>query len=159
MYGFDDGEFDFQCVDEGEDVYSKDSKNGLPIATAAFFEGGVRVPFSPLLVYFLNYCRFVSTQLGLNAFRIISRVDALNKALGTNLGLMEIFHHYKLIPLRGKENHYLSLRFGREPLVTHFTDSNPRIASHIIFVYENVDESIPGQNIKYPRKSRKSCKY
>lgn len=124
-------------------MLKEDSQHGLPIPTTAFLEGSVRVSFSPLLVFFLHFTRLLPTQLVLNSFRIISSIDALNKKLGVQAGLVEIFRYYKLILSSTHNQYYLSLWGKRVPLVTHLSDSNPRIIENSIFVYGPVDGISP----------------
>ena len=95
FYGFEDGKFSF--AQPGEDIFRSDAQHGLPVPIAAFMEGGVRVPFPDLLNDFLLYCGIVPTQLGLNSYRIVMGVHALNQILGTSVGVREILHHLSLI--------------------------------------------------------------
>lgn len=149
QYGFQDKRFSFRCAEKGECLSSEDSQHGLPIPTAAFLEGGVCVPFSPLLVSFFHFTNLLPTQLVLNSFRIISSIDALNKKLGVQAGLVEIFRHYKLILSSTHNQYYLSLRGKREPLVTHLPDSNPGVIENSIFVYGPINFSDLGSEFPF----------
>ncbi|GMP32746.1 hypothetical protein CsSME_00006368 [Camellia sinensis var. sinensis] len=83
-----------------------------PFTVMSIVEGGLRFPVQPLICEFLRQTRLCSTQVSNNTYKIINGVAELNRLLGLNLGLAEIFHQYTLSKNKGGLCWYLKVRKG-----------------------------------------------
>ncbi|GMP67188.1 hypothetical protein CsSME_00027263 [Camellia sinensis var. sinensis] len=68
----------------------------VPFTIISIVETGLRFPVQPLTCEFLGQTRLCLTQLSTNTYRIINGITELNRQLGLNLGLAELFHQYSL---------------------------------------------------------------
>ena len=64
--------------------------------TKVIIEGGLTFPLHPLLQRMLMHLKLFPLQCGVNFFRIVMGVVALNDRLGVNLGVDEILFCYDL---------------------------------------------------------------
>ena len=110
----------------------------MPFPTIAIVEGGVRFPLDPLFVLFLSLTNLFPIQCSLNLYRIVMGVAALNRLLGTELGVYDIFSCYMLVPLdSSKSIFYLKSRDSKKLLVHYLLDSNKLRKGDFVIVSGN----------------------
>ncbi|GMP72289.1 hypothetical protein CsSME_00030377 [Camellia sinensis var. sinensis] len=83
-----------------------------PFTVVSIVEGGLRFPVQPLICELLRQTRLCLTQVSNNTYKIINGVAELNRVLGLNLSLAEIFHQYSLSKNKGGLYWYLKVRKG-----------------------------------------------
>ena len=114
--------------------------NEFPIYVALIKDGGLRFPFDPLLVRFINHTRMPLQELDLNTVRIILGVSRLNHLLGLDLGLDELFYCYCVVD--SQHGYYLKSRPKSPSLVVALPTSNKGKLKEIIMVFGTIS-SIP----------------
>ena len=104
----------------------------------------------PLICEFLRQTRLCSTHVSNNTYKIINGVAELNRILGLNLGLAEIFHQYSLSKNKGGLCWYLNDRKGRAKLIEGNLDkeSNDDDFLWVSNRYEDTEVPIPGWYIR-----------
>ncbi|GMP60067.1 hypothetical protein CsSME_00023087 [Camellia sinensis var. sinensis] len=121
-----------------------------PFTVMSIVERGLRFPVQPLICEFLRQTRLCLTQVSNNTYKIINGVAELNKRLGLNLGLAEIFHQYSLNKNKGGFCWYLKVKKGRAKLI----EGNPNKETNdddFLWVsghYEDTEEPILGWYIR-----------
>ncbi|GMP56333.1 hypothetical protein CsSME_00020866 [Camellia sinensis var. sinensis] len=78
------------------DTTSWEKPGFVPFTVISIVEASLRFPVQPLLCEFLRQTRLSPTQLSTNSYRIINGIAELDRRLGLNLGLAELFHQYSL---------------------------------------------------------------
>ncbi|GMP56621.1 hypothetical protein CsSME_00021040 [Camellia sinensis var. sinensis] len=142
-----------------DDVHLEIAKKGdtpwgeldkCPFTVVSIVEGGLRFPVQPLICEFLRKTRLCPTQVSNNAYKIINGVAELNRILGLNLGLAEIFHQYALSKNKGGFCWYLKVRKDRAKLIEGNLDKETN-DDDFLWVsgnYEDTEAPIPGWYIR-----------
>ena len=113
-------------------------------------ERGLRFPVQPLICEFLRQTRLCPTQVSNNTYKIINGVAELNRRLGLNLGLAEIFHQYSLSRNKSGFCWYLKVKKGRAKLIEGNPDKETN-DDDFLWVsgrYEDTEAPIPGWYIR-----------
>ncbi|KAF7141956.1 hypothetical protein RHSIM_Rhsim06G0088600 [Rhododendron simsii] len=95
----------------------------LRILVVVIVEGGVRFPLALLLRQVLAHYRLSPMQVSANFFRVVMGINALNKMLGTSLGLHYIHHLYSISRTKDALTYYLKTRDSRKKLVLELPNS------------------------------------
>ncbi|GMP83763.1 hypothetical protein CsSME_00037559 [Camellia sinensis var. sinensis] len=121
-----------------------------PFTVVSIVEGGLRFPVQPLICEFLRQTRLCPTQVSNNTYKIINGVAELNRRLGLNPGLAEIFHQYSLIKNKGGFCWYLKVKKGRAKLIEGNLDkeTNDDDFLWVSGYYEDTKAPIPGWHIR-----------
>ncbi|KAI8542915.1 hypothetical protein RHMOL_Rhmol08G0176900 [Rhododendron molle] len=102
------------------DVGSWD-RMGIPIV--AIVEGGVRFPLDPLLHRVLNWYRLTPMQVSTNFFRLVMGIVALNRILGTQLGIWDIQWWYSIVINPKYNTYYFKVRKADKRFMLNMPDS------------------------------------
>lgn len=101
----------FIPADVGIELLPKNAKprdfdvtDGVVFPLIAFPEGGLRFPLTPLFRQAFSFWGLCPHQFIKNFYRVISGMEALNRALGLRLGFSAVRHCYMLSPFSAK-NH------------------------------------------------------
>ena len=87
--------------EEGEWSFRR-QEGEVVIPVIAFLEGGMRIPMGQVMRGYLRHFRLAPTQCGVNMFRILDCVDALNEKMGLRLTHHDMNWCYNLQHLKGK---------------------------------------------------------
>ncbi|GMP57813.1 hypothetical protein CsSME_00021732 [Camellia sinensis var. sinensis] len=142
-----------------DDVHPELAKKGdtpwgeldkCPFTVVSIMEGGLRFPVQSLICEFLRQTRLCPTQVSNNTYKIINGVAELNRLLGLNLGLAEIFHQYTLSKNKDGLCWYLKVRKGQAKLIEGNPDKETN-DDDFLWVsgrYEDTEAPIPGWYIR-----------
>ena len=79
------------------------------IPIISFLEGGMRIPMGQVMMNYFRHFRLAPTQCGVNMFRILGCVDALNEKMGLRLTHHDVNWCYNLQRLKDK-SYYIKAR-------------------------------------------------
>ncbi|GMQ10456.1 hypothetical protein CsSME_00053450 [Camellia sinensis var. sinensis] len=119
-----------------------------PFMVVSIVEGGLRFPVQPLICEFLRQTR--PCPVSNNTYKIINGVAELNRILGPNLDLAEIFHQYTFSKNKGGLCWYLKVRKARAKLieVNSYKETNTDDFLWVSGHYEDTEAPIPGWYIR-----------
>ena len=80
------------------DPWERPTSSCLGVSVGHFVEAGLRLPLDPLLLELMNETTIPLWCFNLNVIRTVLSVSALNKLLDLNLGLLEIFYCFRIVP-------------------------------------------------------------
>ncbi|GMP88144.1 hypothetical protein CsSME_00040226 [Camellia sinensis var. sinensis] len=121
-----------------------------PFTVVSIVEGGLRFPIQPLICEFLRQTRLCPTEVSNNTYKIINGVAELNRRLGLNLSLAEIFQQYSLSRNKSRFCWYLKVKKGRAKLIEGNSDKETN-DDDFLWVsgrYEDTEAPIPGWYIR-----------
>jgi hypothetical protein len=93
------------------------------IPIVAIVEGGVRFPLDPFLRRVLNWYKLSPMQVSTNFFRLVMGMVALNRILGTQLGLWELQWWYSIVINPTYNTFYFKARKAEKRYVLNLPDS------------------------------------
>mgnify|MGYP003703573573 CR=1 FL=1 len=79
-----------------KDVIPWGNQGFVPFTLFSIIETGLRFAVQPLICELLRQHRLCPTPLSNNSYHIIMGIAELNRQVGINLGLAEIFHWYSI---------------------------------------------------------------
>lgn len=121
----------------------------IPFTLISIIEAGLRFPVQPLICEFLRQTRLCPTQLSTNTYRILNGIAELNRRLGLNLELAELFHQYSLGQNDDGWVYYLRVKRGQEKIIKNilYKDLNDDDFFWVSGHFEDQEAQIPGYNI------------
>ena len=117
---------------EFEAIFSRGEER-VVIPLVAFVEGGVRIPMSKLLTYFLWHFKVCLNQCTSNVFRVVSNIDVLNRTLNLNLTEHDINYIYSYQDSK-TSRFYIKIRHGEVRLILgllHSDKDGRRLFGHL----------------------------
>ncbi|GMP42148.1 hypothetical protein CsSME_00011982 [Camellia sinensis var. sinensis] len=119
------------------DTMPRGKSGFVPFTVVFIVDEGLRFLVQPLICEFLRQTRLCPTQLSSNTYRIINSIAKLNRRLGLNLRLAELFHQYSIGQNDDGWVYYLTITKPRYRATTstgtreQLTHSEPRYDTNI----------------------------
>ncbi|RWR92063.1 protein TRANSPARENT TESTA 12-like protein [Cinnamomum micranthum f. kanehirae] len=127
----------------------EEAQKGMPFPTMTIIKGGLRFPLDPLLIHFLSLANIFPLQCAPNLLCIVMGVTALNRLLGTSLGVFDILSCYYPIPLNNRKSIYYLKSWDTSKFLVHYLlDSNKPSKGDFIVVSGNLETPTTWGGIK-----------
>jgi hypothetical protein len=108
--------------------------SSLGIYVDHFLEGGLSLPFVPLLCDLMNATGIPLSHFNLNAIRIVHAMVVLNRKLDINLGIRELFYCWSLRKASSTGHHFLAARPDSPELLMCLPDTGKGTLVNFIVV-------------------------